>query len=63
MKPIREIITVTKIEGENVSYSGSSMFSGGKIEHFPKEVKVGDRYILESTMIIPSKVLPYENPS
>jgi len=56
---ITEIITVTKIVGRSVSYSGSSMFDECDISCFPVTPKIGMKFILKSDMAYPSKITEY----
>jgi hypothetical protein len=40
-------ITVTKIEGNSVSYDGVPWASGCHIDNFPHHPKVGENFVLE----------------
>jgi hypothetical protein len=51
-----EIITVTKISGKNVTYSGSEFFDGCDISNFPHRPEIGERFILTSSFIDPSVI-------
>jgi hypothetical protein len=45
MKQTKEVITITAVNGNNVSYSGGS-WDGCRIENFPDVPKVGDKYTI-----------------
>lgn len=50
------IITITKVKGTNVSYSGS-MFHGCALSNFPDKPNVGDKYILTFDAKYPGKII------
>lgn len=53
---ITEIITITEVNGRNVSYSGSEYFDGCVISNFPHIPTVGERFVLTSDFIHPSVI-------
>lgn len=55
-----EIITVTRISGNNVTYSGSEYFDGCDISNFPRRPEVGERFILTSSFVTPSEISELE---
>ena len=55
-----EIITITKIEGRRVFYSGSEHFDGGDIEFFPSTPEVGKKFVLKNDFAHPSVLEEYE---
>ena len=53
---ITEVITVTKVQEHNVSYSGSDYFDGCDISNFPYIPEVGEQFLLKSDFIHPSTI-------
>ena len=53
---ITETITVTKIQGDSVSYSGSEYFNGCHITNFPHAPKVDEKFLLKSDFVHPSTI-------
>jgi hypothetical protein len=42
----KEIVTVTEINGTDITYDGSMYFNGCDVRNFPDKPEVGKKYVL-----------------